>query len=119
MPVQSARTRTWSVPTSPRNPYKLPEDIRLLSRFEGQPWTRQTQRRFAAELAASESYEGTVSANLPDLSARDRTRAPKTFGFARIRRDEPIRITPAGDELIRERGLDDLFLRQLLKWQYP
>ncbi|MBI3909602.1 MAG: AlwI family type II restriction endonuclease [Armatimonadetes bacterium] len=115
-----SRTHTWSVPTSPRSPEKLPDELALLSRFEGQLWNEDTQTRFARALAEAEFFEGSVSATEPDFSARDRVnRAPKTFGFVRIQRGTPLEITPAGRELIGRRNVDDLLLRQLLKWQYP
>ncbi len=114
------RTRTWSVPTSPRNPKKLPDELRLLLPFDGRLWNEAAQREYAAQLAQSDSFEGSVSATEPDFSARDRVnRSPKTFGFVELRRGRPLHITDAGHALLLDAGLDDLFLRQLLKWQYP
>ena len=66
--------RTWSMPTSPRSPYKLPQTLVLLSEFEGQVWNRETQTTFAKKLAGSDFYEGSVPANL-DFAARDRIKA--------------------------------------------
>ena len=112
--------RTWSVPTSPRSPYKLPQELKLLSEFEGQIWNKHTQRRFAQMLAESDFYEGSVSETLPDFSARDRVnRSPKTFGFARFDEQRRMRITDAGRRLIEGARIEELFTRQLLKWQYP
>lgn len=112
--------KTWSVPTSPRNPYKLPDELRLLQEFQGQKWERETQRQYAELLAQSELFEGSTYAAEPSFSARDRiNRAPKTFGFVDIYGDNVISITKAGERLIDELALEDLFLRQLLKWQYP
>ncbi len=111
--------RTWSVPTSPRNPYKLSDELGLLQRFEGQRWNKKTQRAFAECLAKSNFFEGSIYAKEPDFSARDRiNRSPKTFGFVRFDKHK-IEITPAGKQLIAKENLEDLFLRQLLKWQYP
>ena len=113
-------TRTWSVPTSPRNPYKLANELKLLAKFEGQKWNKATQTKFAEELKHSDFFQGAVSPSYPDFSARDRiNRAPKTFGFVRFDDDKKICITEAGKQLISEVRLDELFLRQLLKWQYP
>ena len=115
-----AKTRTWSVPTSPRNPYKMCDELGLLKKYEGRVWNKDTQTEFALELAASDFFEGAVSAKEPDFSARDRiNRSPKTFGFIRMDDERKIRFTPAGNQLITKKGLEDLFLRQLLKWQYP
>ena len=110
--------RTWSMPTSPRSPYKLPQTLILLSEFEGQVWNRETQTAFAKKLASSDFYEGSVPANL-DFAARDRiNRSPKTFGFVDFD-SRKIRITDAGKRLISEDRTEELFTRQLLKWQYP
>jgi len=112
--------RTWSVPTSPRSPYKLPDELKLLRTFEGQKWNRETQRAFARQLEVSEFFEGSVYQQEPDFSARDRiNRSPKTFGFVRFDDENKIKITKAGEVLIKEKGETELFLRQLLKWQYP
>src|SRR5574341_1404494 len=113
-------TRTWSVPTSPRNPYKVANELKLLSEFEGKQWNRQTQLEFAQLLPSVESFEGQVSVPYSDFSARDRiNRAPKTFGFVRFDFDRKIEITDAGRRLIQGIRTEELFLRQLLKWQYP
>src|SRR3989344_4782948 len=112
--------RTWSVPTSPRSPYKLPDELRLLRQFEGQKWNRETQRIFAEQLAKSDFFEGKIYQAEPDFSARDRiNRSPKTFGFVRFDDQDKIRISEAGTQLIDDKQTEELFLRQLLKWQYP
>ena len=121
MASQQSRTRTWSVATSPRNPQKLPDEVGLLAAsFNNRVWNREAQRDFAQQLAEAEFFEGTGSATLSDFSARDRVnRAPKTLGFIRLHDDRRIEILPAGRRLIEKRNLPDLFLHQLLKWQYP
>lgn len=112
--------RTWSVPTSPRSPYKLADELNLLSQFEGQEWSRATQRAFAEELGRSDFFEGSIYQREPDFSARDRiNRSPKTFGFVRFDHDNRIEITDAGRQLISNVRPTELFLRQLIKWQYP
>lgn len=112
------RTKTWSVSTSPRSPYKLPTELRLLLPFVGQRWTRETQRAFAECLKQSDDFEGYVYETQPDWSARDRiNRAPLTFGLVSLQ--PTISITAAGHRLLAEDRVEDLMLRQLLKWQYP
>ena len=106
--------------TSPRSPHKLPDEVGLLRSFDGRLWNEASQREYAQLLAEADFFEGVVSQTEPDFSARDRVnRAPKTFGFVELRRARPLRITPAGHALTERSALDDLFLRQLLKWQYP
>jgi AlwI restriction endonuclease len=119
---KGTHTRTWSVPTSPRSPYKLIEELRLLQEngFEGRAWDRDAQIRYSRLLAAADFFEGNVSESHPDFSARDRVnRAPRTFGFVRLSRQRGLQITDAGRALLGSATLTDLFLHQLLKWQYP
>src|SRR3989338_1959149 len=102
--------RTWSMPTSPRSPYKLVPELRLLTEFEGEEWNKETQIKFAKRLATSDFYEGSVPANL-DFVARDRiNRSPKTFGFVDFD-DRKVRITDAGKRLIEGIRVEELFTR--------
>jgi hypothetical protein len=120
--MPGTRTRTWSVPTSPRNPYKLADEIRLLRDhgFVGARWDAPAQVSFSQLLHEADFYHGEVHAADPAFAARDRiNRAPRTFGFVRLRRGGPLEITPAGYALLADEGIHDLFLHQLLKWQYP
>lgn len=88
--------------------------------FEGSAWDHEAQVRFSRFLADADFFEGTVSARDPDFSARDRiNRAPRTFGFVRLPSRGPLMITPSGSALIEGDAFDDLFLHQVLKWQYP
>jgi len=113
-------TRTWSIPTSPRSPIKLVSHILLLKKFEGKKWNTDTQKEYASKLVKTEGFEGEGYSAEMAFSARDIVnRAPKTFGFVRADSQTPILITSAGKRLIEGKQLDDLFLRQLLKWQYP
>lgn len=115
----SAHTRTWSVPTSPRSPEKLVDVVGLLPAFEGRLWNEAAQQEYAQLLAAENSYEGRVHQGEPAFAARDRVnRGPQMFGLVELRRGRPLHITDAGRALLNGGVLDDLFLRQLLKWQY-
>ena len=52
------------------------------------------------------------------FSARDRiNRAPKSLGFVRL--NPTISLTPAGEALVSSPRKDEVFLRQLLKFQVP
>lgn len=54
----------------------------------------------------------------PSFSARDRiNRAPQTLGFVTLK--PCIALTPAGVALTTARRTDEIFLRQLLKFQIP
>jgi len=106
------------VTTSPRTPAKMIPEIGLLnSHFAGQRWNNQTQRAFM-ELLREENFFNGEGANDPAFSARDRiNRAPKALGFVIL--SPIIQLTPAGEELISSRRKDEIFLRQLLKFQVP
>ncbi len=106
------------VTTSPRTPAKMIPEIGLLNaHFAGQRWSTETQRAFM-ELLREENFFNGEGANDPAFSARDRiNRAPKALGFVIL--SPTIQLTPAGEELVNSRRKDEIFLRQLLKFQVP
>lgn len=106
------------VTTSPRTPSKMIPEIELLNRnFEGQEWNNETQISFM-ELLKEENFFNGEGANDPAFSARDRiNRAPKSLGFVVL--SPTIQLTPAGLELVNSKRKDEIFLRQLLKFQVP
>lgn len=106
------------VTTSPRTPAKMIPEIELLNtHFSGQIWNTDTQRTFM-ELLKEENFFNGEGANDPAFSARDRiNRAPKSLGFVVL--SPTIRLTPAGTELVEAKRKEEIFLRQLLKFQIP
>jgi len=106
------------VTTSPRTPAKMIPEIGLLNtHFSGQLWNTETQRAFM-ELLREENFFNGEGANDPAFSARDRiNRAPKALGFVVL--SPTIQLTPAGEELVNSRRKEEIFLRQLLKFQVP
>ena len=105
--------------TSPRTPAKMLPEIRLLyEMFEGRKWTSTTQEEFIDRLARSDFFEGTGSPTDKAFSARDRiNRAPKALGFVDLK--PHISLTDAGKALILGKRPQEIFLRQLLKFQLP
>ncbi len=121
-----ARARTWYVSCSPRSPEKIAPELEVLRSLEGKNWRERnsnkelvTQIEFANRLAKLPSFEGKISRKNPDFSARDRFAPMQTYGFAFVDSSGILRITPAGQQLIEGRRLQELFLKQMLKWQYP
>ncbi len=119
-------SRTWYVSCSPRSPEKIAPELVALSAFEGVRWRERDtdgvqihQVAFAEALARLESFEGRISATDPALSARDRLAPMQTYGFAFIDGSGKLRITPAGRRLAEGLRVHEVFLKQLLKWQYP
>ncbi len=106
------------VTTSPRTPAKMIPEIGLLhTHFSGQQWNTATQLAFM-QLLKEENFFNGEGANDPAFSARDRiNRAPKALGFVIL--SPTIQLTPAGEELVNSRRKEEIFLRQLLKFQVP
>ena len=104
--------------TSPRTPEKMIDEIRLLAdNFKGMKWDNKTQTAFMEILRDADFYNGTGQ-NDPAFSARDRiNRAPKSLGFVKL--SPNIQITPAGEQLLTSKRKDEVFLRQMLKFQIP
>ena len=104
--------------TSPRTPVKMRPEIQLLCEMlEGQTWNHDTQERFIEALSTSDFFEGSGSFKDKAFSARDRiTRGPKALGFV----DLPnIRLTDAGKAFVYGNRSQEIFLRQLMKFQLP
>lgn len=105
--------------TSPRTPSKMIPEIKLLSEhFSGRKWNKQSQAEFIDLLAQTGFFEGSGSSNNKDFSARDRiNRAPKALGFVDL--SPHIELTDAGKALVYGNRPQEIFLRQLLKFQFP
>lgn len=106
------------ITTSPRTPTKMIPEIELLNaHFAGQVWNNESQIAFM-DLLKEENFFNGEGANDPAFSARDRmNRAPKVLGFVNL--SPTISLTPAGEELICSRRKEEIFLRQLIKFQVP
>lgn len=105
--------------TSPRSPEKMLPEIELLyTKFNGKPWNKTTQEQFIDVLAKSNFFEGVGSPKDKSFSARDRiNRAPKAMGFIDL--SPHISLTDAGKALVYGNRPQEVFLRQLLKFQLP
>lgn len=96
----------------------IPEIKLLHDKFSGKPWNTSTQEQFIDELAQSSFFEGKGSPSDKAFSARDRiNRAPKALGFIDLK--PTIELTDAGKTLIYGKRPQEIFLRQLLKFQLP
>lgn len=105
--------------TSPRTPSKMIPEIRLLTEhLTGQTWNKKTQVDFIDLLAQSDFFEGNGSQKNKDFSARDRiNRGPKALGFVDLK--PHIELTDAGKAFVYGKRPQEVFLRQLLKFQLP
>ena len=104
--------------TSPRTPEKMIPEIGLLvEHFAGNHWNNETQCAFMDILREEQFFNG-KGENDPAFSARDRiNRAPKSLGFVVL--SPRISITPAGQALLTSKRKEEVFLRQMLKFQIP
>lgn len=104
--------------TSPRTPEKMiPEIDLLIKHFNGQNWNNKSQCAFM-EILRKENFFNGQGKNDPAFSARDRiNRAPKSLGFVLL--SPKLQLTPAGHKLLASRRPDEVFLRQMLKFQLP
>lgn len=105
--------------TSPRTPSKMIPEIKLLcENLSGKKWNKETQVSFIDMLSKSDFFEGIGSGKNKDFSARDRiNRAPKALGFVDL--SPKLKLTPAGKEFVYGKRPQEIFLRQLLKFQFP
>ncbi len=95
----------------------IPEISLLHRNFEGESWNHATQVAFMNMLQDENFFNGKGEKD-PAFSARDRiTRAPKSLGFVIL--SPNIALTPAGMALISSTRTEEVFLRQLLKFQIP
>jgi hypothetical protein len=117
--MANLKNKTLFFTTSPRTPAKMIPEIKLLvEHFSKQEWNRNTQIQFAGKLEKSDFFEGKTSQSDAAFSARDRiTRAPKALGFVDL--SPTIEITKAGKEFISNKYPNEIFLRQILKFQLP
>lgn len=77
----------------------------------------QTQIAFM-ELLRNENFFNGSGSNDPAFSARDRiNRAPKALGFVSL--EPAVKLTEAGMALISAKRTEEIFLRQMLKFQIP
>ena len=95
----------------------IPEIDLLSKNFESNKWDTETQIAFM-ELLRNENFFNGSGNNDPAFSARDRiNRAPKALGFVLL--EPTIKLTEAGKSLISAKRKEEVFLRQLLKFQIP
>lgn len=114
-----SKTRTPFGFTSPRTIEKIiPEIEILINKFSGKVWNNSLQKEFFHQLFDSDFYEGSKMPKNITLAARDRiTRAPKSFGFVDLK--PVIKITEAGTALLSGVRTNEIFTKQLLKFQLP
>jgi hypothetical protein len=96
----------------------IPEIRLLTEKLTGRTWDKLTQVDFIDLLAQSDFFEGSGSQKNKDFSARDRiNRGPKALGFVNLK--PHVELTDAGKAFVYGKRPQEIFLRQLLKFQLP
>jgi hypothetical protein len=113
---------SWYVGCSPRDPRKLIPEIELLLEYDGQEWNKGKQREYTKKLTELDTFEGEGYEKEPDFSARDRVAKMKTYGFVYIKNEDDkgiLHVTEAGKRIVKSKIKEEIFLKQMIKWQYP
>lgn len=114
---KSLQSKTLFFATSPRTPFKIIPEIRLLDEeLRGEVWNPETQIRFYNLLKERDFFEG-AEAKDKAFAARDRiNRVPKGLGFITM---PEIGLSEVGREFLESDNKEEILLRQLLKFQIP
>jgi hypothetical protein len=132
---------SWSFPTSPRNPAKIPFELMILAplvmewKQQGKIWSPlTTQIEFGKALRdfeADEDEEDTERSlafqkqadEISELNlawtARARFGTFKFLGFVKVTENGYAELTEAGQRMANTKRPDLVMLKQLIKWQYP
>ena len=140
--------KAWYVSCSPRSPEKIAPELKLMTDAEGLVWDgvytkkyhaklglpkeqfteklqefqeskNANQRMIALKLAQLEGFKGDTFEQEVNFSVRDRVAPMKTYGFLYTDSKNKLIISPAGKMIIADKRPKEVFLKQLLKWQYP
>src|SRR4030042_5120027 len=120
----------WTIgSTTVRNPDRLRDGLQILKdHFDGQNWDTAQQEKFFNLLREHGVYEIETEKYNRMTSTRKQEHARKWisvlnqlgFCFAYESSEKPVIITKAGEALINNPEIEDeVFLRQLLKYQKP
>lgn len=120
----------WTIGTTTvRNPDRLRDGLMILKEnFEGKEWNLNQQERFFDLLKSRKVYEVGEENYERMTKARKQEHARKWvsvlnqlgFSFAYESSEKPVIITKAGNALLKHHELEEeVFLRQLLKYQKP
>ena len=120
----------WTIgSTTVRNPDRLRDGLQILKdHFDKQEWNTSQQEKFFDLLVEHKVYEMDSGDYVAMTSARKQEHARKWvsvlnqlgFCFAYESSEKPVAITKAGESLLNNPDIEDeVFLRQLLKYQKP
>jgi AlwI restriction endonuclease len=132
---------SWSFPTSPRNPAKIPFELKILAplvmewKQQGKIWSPLTTqiefgkalRDYEADEAEEDMEESLAFQKQADQisesnlawTARARFGTFKFLGFVSVTGNGYAELTEVGQRMANTNRPDIVMLKQLIKWQYP
>lgn len=128
--IKTPRVMNWSLQPRPRSPEQFVSMMEVIVEYNGVKWWEKDE----AGLPINQLKVLTAIAESPDFSLSPKkekvmqgrtyvTMNPPTLGFAYISDEDTeenrLIITDAGYQAAKKENLQTLFIRQLLKWQYP
>ena len=124
--IRTPRVRTLSLQPRPRSPYQLVAMMEAISPFDEIKWWKKDERgNLVSQIQVGSAIARNEAFNITPKSERILqfrtyvTMNPPTLGFAYISDDDKLKITSVGKRISEGFLLQTLFLKQLLKWQYP
>lgn len=120
--------KTWNLGnTTVRNPSRIREGLKILQKyFLGKDWNESQQASFYEKLVDENIMEAQgdklPSPKTRGINGRKWVAAPNQLGFCKAWSKGPVELTDAGLNLIASsdlRNQEEVFLRQLLKYQLP
>jgi hypothetical protein len=132
---------SWSFPTSPRNPAKIPFELQILAplvtewKQQGKIWSPLTTqiefgkalRDYEADEDEEDVEESLAFQKQADMisdsnlawTARARFGTFKYLGLVAVTKTGYAELTEAGQRMASTKRPDIVMLKQLIKWQYP
>jgi hypothetical protein len=100
--------------------------MEAIAPFDGIEWWKKDEKgNLISQIEVGNAIAKHEAFNISPKSEREMqfrtyvTMNPPTLGFAYITDDNKLKITPVGKLISQEFLLQTLFLKQMLKWQYP
>lgn len=90
------------------------EKFRIFESFEGDEWTPELQGRFLTAL-----HDAGLSVGQTRALTRIMKRVYENLGLCWVEAGQPIRITPAGREYLKEKGPSKVLDAHVWRYQYP
>src|SRR2546422_2521543 len=107
--------------TTVRNPERIRDGFLLFkTKFENKPWNEENQRKFYDKLSESGILRPAKNPSLVSKGITGRKWASvfNKFGFKDWKSDR-VTITPIGRQFLDTDAIEEVFLRQLLKYRMP